>query len=366
MPEARWIDRGEQLEELVDTLAAYPALGLDTEFLRERTFFPRLCLLQIAAGAQVWCVDTLQGFALAPLERLLSAARARKIIHSARQDIEAYYVSTGHVLSGVFDTQVAAGCIGLKPQIGYAELVRTLLGIELPKGQTRTDWSKRPLSAAQLAYAADDVRYLEEIAARLTERLQALGREQWVLEECAALEDPRLYEIEPEQAWKRLKGARALSAAARARLKSLAAWRERRALERDLPRGWVLPDTALLDLAQRNPRDRKALGAIRSVPASIGEATASGLLEALEEVTVLPPEEDAAPGRDRPPSAEEKEALIRLAARLDTEAAALGVSPEVLATRAELKALVAGEREVGVLRGWRRGVIGLQLLEALG
>src|SRR6204780_4419412 len=199
MPEAIWIGRGEPLAPLAHTLSAHASIGLDTEFLRERTFFPKLCLLQLAAGDAVWCVDALRSGGLEPLVPALTAPSSRKVIHAARQDLEAFYLNVKRVISPVFDTQVAAGCIGLKPQIGYADLVKTLLDVPLAKGQTRTDWSKRPLTAAQLEYAADDVKYLNEVATKLTERLRALGREHWVIEDCLALEDPRLYELDPAQ-----------------------------------------------------------------------------------------------------------------------------------------------------------------------
>jgi ribonuclease D len=362
VPEALWIDRAEQTAALAATLEGHAAIGLDTEFLRERTFHPRLCLVQIAAGSGVWCIDALSAATLEPLSGVLIAARVAKIIHSARQDLEAYYVSTARLIAPVFDTQIAAACTGMKPQIGYAELVRTLLDVTLAKGQTRTDWARRPLSPAQLAYAADDVRYLEEIAARLTERLRALGREHWMLEDCAALADVRQYAPDPVQAWKRLKGARALSAAERARLRALAAWRERRALERDLPRGWVVSDALLIELAQRGPAQRANLASVPAL-ADLTDADVEAVLAALR---AQPEESDLAPLRSGPPSAEEKAAVAHLAERLDARAAELGVSPELLATRGELRALVAGERDVGALAGWRRSVIGEELLGALG
>ena len=152
-------------------LESQPAIGVDTEFLRERTFFPKLCLLQLSAAGQIWCIDTLRVGGLEPLLPALTAPATRKLIHAARQDMEALYLTSKHVVSPVFDTQIAAACIGMKPQVGYAELVKTLLDVSIPKGQTRTDWSKRPLTRAQLEYAADDVLYLGEIAAALTRRL---------------------------------------------------------------------------------------------------------------------------------------------------------------------------------------------------
>src|SRR5277367_1634253 len=263
MPDAIWIDRSDALPPLARTLESHAAIGVDTEFLRERTFFPKLCLLQLAAGDDVWCVDTLRG-GLDVLVPALTAAASRKVIHSARQDLEAFYLNSKRVISPVFDTQIAAGCIGLKPQIGYADLVKTLLDVSLPKGQTRTDWSKRPLSREQLEYATDDVLYLEEIADRLTERLRAFGREQWVIEDCRALEDPSLYEPDPADAWKRLRSLHKLPPAMRARAKALAVWREKTARLKNLPRGWVLDDEALFRIAESLPATPAALAAALS------------------------------------------------------------------------------------------------------
>ena len=164
MPDAIWVDRNDQLPALARTLESQSLIGVDTEFLRERTFFPKLCLLQLAAGGNIWCVDTLRGGSLEPLVPALTTAQTRKVIHAARQDLEAFYLTTKRVISPVFDTQIAAGCMGLKPQVGYAELVKTLLDVTIPKGQTRTDWSKRPLTREQLEYAAEDVLYLGDIA----------------------------------------------------------------------------------------------------------------------------------------------------------------------------------------------------------
>src|SRR5580704_16470828 len=145
MPDAIWIDRSEELESLARTLESQPEIGLDTEFLRERTIFPKLCLLQLRAAGQIWCVDTLKVGSLDALMPVLTAPTVRKLIHAARQDLEAVYLTARQVVSPVFDTQIAAACIGMKPQLGYAELVKTLLDVTIPKGQTRTDWSKRPL-----------------------------------------------------------------------------------------------------------------------------------------------------------------------------------------------------------------------------
>jgi ribonuclease D len=365
MPEPIWIDRSDQLPSLARTLESHASIGLDTEFLRERTFFPKLCLLQLAAGDAIWCVDTLRVGSLEPLgDALTAASTSRKVIHSARQDLEAFYLSVKRVISPVFDTQIAAGCVGLKPQIGYAELAKTLLDVTLPKGQTRTDWSKRPLTREQLEYAADDVMYLGEIADRLGERMRALGRESWVLQDCSVLEDARLYEPDVDMAWKRLRGLRQLPPVPRARARTLAVWREKMARERDLPRGWIIPDAAIFDLAQINPTSRAALEAVRSLPQSMNAVIAESLLEALREnsrseVT------DREPGQDARPTPEQRTVIERLARLVDARAAELGVSAEILAPRGELKALAMGERDLPSLAGWRLKEIGEKLLETI-
>lgn len=364
MPDAIWVDRNEELPALGRSLESQAFIGLDTEFLRERTFFPKLCLLQLAAGGDIWCVDTLRGGALDSLLPALTAPQSRKVIHAARQDLEAFYLTTKRVISPVFDTQIAAGCIGLKPQVGYAELVKTLLDVTIPKGQTRTDWSKRPLTREQLDYAADDVLYLGEIATRLRARLVELGREHWAAEDCAALEDPRLYEPDPALAWERLKGINQLDPASRARAKSLGVWREKLARERDLPRAWIISDVALFAAAQANPQSRSALNALQVLPPSFNDGFAASLLRTLQDAAAVPVT-DLNPSQDARPTPQQRALIDRLAGIVDARAVELGVSPELLAPRGELKALAMGKRDTHSLHGWRRAEIGERLLECL-
>ncbi len=363
MPDPIWIHDEHGLDELARQLRTADRVAIDTEFLRERTFFPRLCLLQVAADRGIWCVDTL-ALPLDPLAPLLEAPAVRKLAHAARQDLEALRHAVGRVAAPVFDTQIAAACAGLKPQIGYAELVRTLLGVSLDKAHTRTDWSRRPLSREQLSYAADDVRYLEEIAALLEQRVRELGREDWVREDCAALADPRLYESDPESAWERLGAIARLEPRARGRARALAAWRERTAQQRNLPRAWILPDAAIYEVAEAAPADRDELARIRSMPSPYAAKFAEGLLATLRDAATTGDADDE-PARAARPSDAERAAIERMARVLDSRAAELGVSAEVLATRGQIKALATGTREIGALRGWRRAVIGERLLAAL-
>ena len=224
--------------------------------MRERTYFPRLCLVQVATVDDVALVDVLAIPDGGALTALLADRGRTKLIHAARQDIEALLPLTGSPLGPVFDTQQAAALLGFSAQIGYADLVQQLLSVALAKGHARTDWARRPLSAEQLAYAADDVRYLPALAAELESRLAAAGRREWMAEEAAELDDVSLYRVEPTDAWKRLRGLERLDAPAFRAAQRLAAWREARAMDRDLPRGWVLPDVAIHELAQRRPQSR--------------------------------------------------------------------------------------------------------------
>jgi ribonuclease D len=366
MPDAIWIDRSAELDALARALEQQSSIGVDTEFLRERTFFPKLCLLQLSAAGQVWCVDTLRVGSLDALMPALTAPGSRKLIHAARQDLEAVYLTSKQVLSPVFDTQIAAACIGLKPQVGYAELVKTLLNVTIPKGQTRTDWSKRPLTQEQLEYAADDVLYLGAIADELTRRLAELKREHWVREDCLELEDRRLYEPDPAQAWVRLRGIGQLAPEPRARAKVIAVWREKLARQRDLPRAWILSDAAIFSIAHADPKTPAALEAVEP----LNEKFAATLLAALDASAGEAPE-DLEPVQDSRPTPEQKALLERLMKIVDARAAELQVSAEVLAPRGELKALAMGTlarslRATPALTGWREHEIGTRLRAAIG
>jgi ribonuclease D len=359
MPNAIWIDRSDDLAALARALQTQTSIGVDTEFLRERTFFPKLCLLQLSAAGQIWCIDTLNVGSLDVLMPALTAPGQPKLIHAARQDLEALYLTAQRVVSPVFDTQIAAACTGLKPQVGYAELVKTLLDVTIPKGQTRTDWSKRPLTRAQLDYAADDVLYLDDVAALLRERLAELGRGHWVLEDCLELEDRRLYEPDLDLAWERLRGIGQLAAEPRSRAKAVAVWREKLARERDLPRAWILADTAIFSIAHANPATPAALEAVQPM----NEKFAATLLQALRNVRVSAADHE--PIQDARPTPEQKALLDRLSKIVDARAAELSLSAEVLAPRGELKALAMGKRETHALTGWRKQEIGDRLCEAL-
>jgi ribonuclease D len=348
------------------TMDAWPAgapIALDTEFVRERTYYPRLCLIQLASENQLALVDPLAIEDPGPLLALLCDPARTKLLHAARQDIEVLLPLTRVPPAPVFDTQLAAALIGFPAQVGYGELVRQLLGIELSKDHARTDWARRPLSPEQLAYAADDVRYLPALAALLEDRLAAAGRRGWMEEDSAAFTDLALYRVEPTQAWRRLKGLERLDPAEQGAIRALAQWREERAMERDLPRGWVLPDAALFEIARVRPRTREALSRLASVPRGAAMRAADEILAVVAGQAGI--EEAAVVDTRVRPGPDQLRQLKALQARLIGIAAELGIQPEVLATRRDLTALLRGERDVAVLSGWRRVTVGELLLAAL-
>lgn len=356
------IDGPAQLADALTGLGGAAQLAMDTEFFRERTFFARLCLVQLAVGERILLVDPIAIADLAPLVALLRSPACTKVLHAARQDVEVLLPRTTEPPAPVFDTQIAASLLGHASQVGYAPLVGELLGVELAKGHARTDWAARPLRPAQLAYAADDVRYLEPLAAILRERLAAAGRLGWCEEECAALVDPALYRNVPEDAWLRLRGLERMTPLERGAVRELAAWREARAMRRDLPRSWVIPDDTLRELARRRPDSPAALAAVPGLPAALAKHAADELLALLAAATPDTGPDHEPPNRLTP---EQKAAMRRLQAALQGAAAALDISAEVLATRRDLTALVRGSRDAAPLRGWRREAVGEALLAAL-
>jgi ribonuclease D len=363
------IDNRAALVDRMATITAPGMIGLDTEFLREKTYFAQLCLVQLSAGDDAWCIDTVElggdggHAALAPLQAVLADASITKVMHAARQDLEVLWPHVG-VLRNVFDTQLAAALCGAPAQIGYAALVHDLLGVQLPKSETRTDWSRRPLSEAQLRYALDDVRYLRPAAELLRTRLVAADRWGWFEEDSAgAAGAAASFEVRPEEAWLRLKGFAPLDEHRRRLAQALAAWREQRAMQSDRPRGWLLPDAALRDIVLRVPRNPAELARIDELPDGIRNNSGDQILQIVGAAEVPHPA-PALPARTRsePELVARVQRLMELARKIATE---LRIASEVLATRRDVEQLAAGAEDVAPLQGWRRGVVGERLLAAL-
>jgi ribonuclease D len=353
------IDNARDLGVLARALSGSTLIAIDTEFVRERTYYPRPYLLQLAWGDEVACVDLMTLGGVGVLADMLFSERVTKVFHAARQDLELFFAMCGQVPAPIYDTQVAGGVLGFPDQSGYGPLVEAVLGVRLDKGHARTDWTRRPLSNEQLRYAMDDVRYLLPMREDLERRLAALGRQEWAAELCQELADPALYAPDPAGAWRRVKSWRQLEGPALARLQALAAWREEQAVDRDRPRKWILGDESLLELARRNPLDEKAV-ALAGVPPAVARRQGRAITERL---AALPGDAEPhdVPADDRLPRSEARFAS-RLGRLVDETAERASVAPAILATRAELKALVAGRRDLRVLRGWRRELIGDRLL----
>jgi ribonuclease D len=345
------------LEDLIGQLDG-EALGLDTEFLRERTYRAELCLLQLSSVRTAVCVDPLTLSELDPLRLPLGAGGPIKVLHAARQDLEVLSPVVG-LIGPVFDTQVAAALAGFPAQVGYAELVRRLLGRELPKGETRTDWSQRPLSPAQLEYALDDVRYLLPLRDSLLEQLARLGRSAWLEQDLAGLGNPALLSVDPDKAWQRFKGVQDWDAGRLALLRALAAWRERRGMARHRPRGWILDDGVLREIVQRVPRDRGELALIPEIPEGVVKHSGEDILAMIEAAQIEQPPPPL-PRRERPDPA-----LVartkRLSQVVQTVSQELAIAPEVLATRKDLEEIARGTDAAQPLQGWRAELFAARL-----
>jgi ribonuclease D len=346
-----------------------PALALDTEFVRERTFYPRLGLVQICDGQATYLIDPLPLRAIEPLAAVLGDPRVLKVIHSASEDVEVLWRATRAVPSPLFDTQIAAGLAGMAPGLGYQKLVHAVLGVELAKGETRTDWLRRPLSAEQLRYAVDDVTCLFALYRDLRARLEGAERLAWALEDAAALLDTERFTPRPLEAYRRVKGTQRFDRRRFGALRLLAAWRDDEARRRDLPRSFVVKDEALVALATRAPGDAAELAKVSGLDARQIARDGEHWLALLAEAAALP-EESLPPLPVQPVATAAGRALekaLREIAR--ARAGQLGVVPEILVTRRPLEELVRStllDRRPtlpGDLTGWRREVVGEALLE---
>lgn len=350
------------LDRLLAQLAGQRAIALDTEFTRVRTYYARLALVQIGAGDHIACIDPL-AFDIGPLLDFLYRGDTLKIVHAGRQDLEVFYDIRGDVPRPVFDTQIAAALAGFSDQIGYGALVEALTGVKLPKLHTRTDWEARPLSAEQLHYAEDDVRYLSALHIALTERLRVAGRLTWAEEEFAALADRQLYANAPADAYRRVKQGSVLPAAAQPVLCRLAEWRERAAQKHDLPRAWVVPDATLMELAKARPTTRAALDELQLLTPGAARRWSAEVLAAI--------------GADAPTPAQNlwpeartldlaEQALVdKMLQRVRAVAESERLAPAILASRRTVVELVrAGTGPL--TRGWRHALLGHELVALRG
>ncbi len=357
MPEYLFVDHPDDITE---NISGHARLGVDTEFMREKTYFARLCLIQISTANDIYCVDPLVEAGQSEFWKELLGRSW--VVHSARQDIEVVTQTAGAMPEEIFDTQIAAGLLGMPAQMGYAGLVKELFDVDMAKSHTRADWTKRPLRDEYLEYAAEDVEYLLPAADILSEKLEQKGRLEWAHQDSKLLLDPSLYDISGGQAIDRLKGARNFRGAKRAAAVRLAAWRENEAIRRDRPRQWIVRDNVLLDIAYKLPSSEGQLAGIEGVPPKLVSRVGQQLIEAIgsaksDESIYQPPQ---------PPDEAQKALLKEMQSQVARCARDLDVAAETVASKRELSAVITtGTRESRVFQGWRKALIGDQLLQML-
>jgi ribonuclease D len=349
------------LRSLCRALASETFIAVDTEFIREQTYWPQLCLVQIAGSGREAIIDPLaSGLDLSPFFELMGDERVIKVFHSARQDVELIHNLAGLIPRPLFDTQVAAMVCGFGEQASYEQLARKLAKVEIDKSSRFTDWSRRPLSHKQLAYAMSDVTHLRKVYGRLRDHLDRSGREDWLEEEMGVLTSPSTYAADPANAWQRVK-FRPRKARQLAVLIEVAAWREREAQARDVPRGRILKDDAVAEIALHAPLDVEALKALRGVPRGFaGSRLAEGLLQAVAAGLARDPASLPALPRAQQPFPETPGPVVdvlKLALKIVCERE--GVAAKLVASSADIEAIALGRGDdVPALSGWRREVYG--------
>ena len=360
------ITKSDDLKALVDRLSQHPFVAVDTEFMRENTYWPILCLIQVASPDEAAAIDPMADIDLTPLLDLLVAnEEVLKVFHAGGQDLEIVHNLTGKVPHPLFDTQIAAMALGHGEQIGYSNLIESLLGHSLDKGARFTDWSRRPLDKRQIDYAIGDVTYLVQIFPRMLEKLRKTGRGAWLDDEMERIADPANYVNDPDLAWQRIK-VPSRKAEVLGRLKAVAAFREREARRKNLPRGRLVKDETLADLAVHPPRSQADLAKVRGLAASwANNDIGARLMGALEGATTLS-ESEMPPRDDRRPGLGKEGALVAdlLKLLLKIRSRDADVAPRLIARGDEIDAMAAGQREgLQMLQGWRYDVFGKDALD---
>ncbi len=362
MSEIQFVDSVAELEILCQKMQHEPWLAMDTEFLREKTYYPKFCLLQIATLEWVACVDpiALEG-QMDKLFEIINNPDIIKVLHSCRQDVEIFYNLTGKLPAPVYDTQLVAPLLGFQENPGYAMLVSGFLNINLSKIHTRTDWSQRPLSPEQMEYAADDVIYLAKIYQMMEKKLQKLGRENWLKEDFEQLMNPDLYDIPPEKAWLKIRGKNKLTGKQLAIVQALAEWREKVAKKDDRPKNWILRDELILDMAKLQPVTVKALSEIRSINDGFVRRSGQQVCDLIKVAQGMPGLKLKAKENSVKKTAKQEAVLDVLSGIVRLRAEKNALNPIILATRKDLEALLFDDPDSLLLHGWRYSMVGKEL-----
>ncbi len=355
-----YIDDFSSLTEYCNQIKGSPWLAIDTEFEREKTYYPELALLQVTDGKNAAVIDPLAIDDLTPIMDLFYDSSIIKIFHSARQDLEIFFNMKRSVPSPLFDTQVAAPLLGYPEQIGYANLVKAIVGVELSKSHTRTDWKRRPLNEGQLQYAVDDVIYLAQIYEKMVDQLTEMDRLDWLDKDFAAMTDPEIYEPDTEQVWRRIRSSNRLKGKGLSVLQALAKWREETARSENRPRNWLLRDDAIIDMAHQLPDNKGAIFSIKGVHERVARKHGSELLKIIAEAQNKTPLKQEDKVRNKPLKTEQAALVDALMAIVRLRAEENNLSPTMLAPRKEIERLVQNDVSI-VNSSWRERMIGQEL-----
>ena len=355
-----YLSTKNELEQFCQQASAAKVIAVDTEFLRERTYFPKLCLVQVAAGDNIAAIDPILIDDLTPLAELFEDPSVTKVFHACGQDLEVLLDGMGVTCAPVFDTQLAAAFLGLRQQVSYASLVESYCGVRLPKAESLTDWSRRPLDPEQLTYAEDDVRYLPGIYDRMMAELIERDRLSWVAPEMEALCDPARIKRDPREAYRRLRRAGSLTRRQLAVAREACAWREETAARRDLPRKWVASDEVIVEVCKRTPTTLDRLRRIRGTD-QIGEGDARSLLAAVARGTACTADECPKMERHARPSADTESVIDLMYAVLRLISERSGVATQLIATRDDLLEFVQDRGSSSLASGWRHELAGSTL-----
>ncbi len=356
-----YVDTVEQLEQLCLKISQAEWIALDTEFLREKTYYPQFCLLQIATPDWVVCVDPLALDDMSELFNVINQPSIIKVLHSCRQDLEIFYKMTGEVTAPVFDTQLAAPLLGFQDNPGYAMLVSSFLNINLSKAHTRTDWSVRPLTQDQLQYAADDVIYLCQIYEKMTQKLEQMGRINWLENDFKALAKKELYMSSPNLAWTKIKGKNRLTGKQLSIVQLLSEWRETTAQTENRPKNWLIRDDLLLELAKLQPVNMTDLSNIRGINEKLIRRHGKTLCRLVAKGKTQAPVSLVDKNKAHKKNQKHEAILDVLTAVVRIRADEQSLNPNVLANRKQLEQLLFSEDDCHLLKGWRYGMVGKEL-----
>ena len=355
-----YISTSDELSAFCERIGKERVIAVDTEFLRERTYYPKLCLVQVGTASEIGAIDPILIKDLSPLASIFADERVTKVFHACGQDLEVILDGMGVACTSVFDTQVAAAFLGMRQQVSYASLVEAYAGVRLPKAESLTDWSRRPLDPEQLTYAEDDVRYLPAIYESMIEQLVEKDRLSWVQPEIAEVCDPSHMHRDPRMAYLRLKRSSSLTRRQLAIAREVCAWREKTAASHDIPRKWVLSDEVVVEVCKRAPRTRDRLRKIRGTD-QLAEKDVRDLLEMVQVGEGVPASECPQQERHSHPSPELESVVDLMIALVRVVSEKFGIATQLIATRDDLVEFAQDRSKSRLASGWRYELAGRQL-----